>query len=445
MASRVLSCLRHNTHKMPKSVKKSFFTVTAGFEPGIYSSYKDVVEQTRGYCNAKFKKFDSYQAALAFLHTTSCTVDKVANESSVIKSQVGKYLTRGLRDLKDLEESKKEEQIEESAGPVEVENCFPILATEFTEEVEQVIELREEDLFIAKDVFPDIGREPVSPSASVRKSERLKSGPQPRFNEELDLIEFERALWEHIREAVVRSKEVKEDRKRKRLDKKESDRNKGKLSSKQIKSNQEKEKSRLNADSLMNNGVPVVYVDGCCLGQNQLQVLEDRRAGIGVFWGPGDERNIAERLWGDQTNQRAELWAAIRGVQSALEMGLEQVEVRTDSSYVVKGITSWIVTWRRNGYLTSTKKPVKNADLFKLLDKLNQAMDITWVHVAGHCGIYGNENADNLAKLGATKYLIVTPSLETESSSTRVASVSSMSEVTVESKDDVSSGDDEKS
>jgi len=46
---------------MPKSVKKSFFTVTAGFEPGIYSSYKDVVEQTRGYCNAKFKKFDSYQ------------------------------------------------------------------------------------------------------------------------------------------------------------------------------------------------------------------------------------------------------------------------------------------------------------------------------------------------------------------------------------------------
>lgn len=144
MACRVLSSFALKltrqdslTLTMPKASKKSFFTVTAGFEPGIYSNYKDVLKQTSGYSNAKFKKFESYQAALAFLH--NAVQDKTKDSNSVLKSQVTKYLTKGLKELKELEESKKaEELLEEAAGPVKSEDCFPILAEECLEEVKQV-------------------------------------------------------------------------------------------------------------------------------------------------------------------------------------------------------------------------------------------------------------------------------------------------------------------
>ena len=84
-----------------------------------------------------------------------------------------------------------------------------------------------------------------------------------------------------------------------------------------------------------------------------------------MFWGPGDPRNISERLWGRQTNQRAELWAAIRGIQGAIQGNIDEIEIKTDSTYTIKGVTEWSKKWRKNGYCTAGGDPVKNSDLFK--------------------------------------------------------------------------------
>jgi len=94
----------------------------------------------------------------------------------------------------------------------------------------------------------------------------------------------------------------------------------------------------------------VVYTDGSCLGNGKTK----GRAGAGVWWGEGDSNNLSERLYGVQTNNRAELWAAIRALQQSTEWGLPEVEVRTDSKYTIQGITSWIVKWKRNGWRTGS-------------------------------------------------------------------------------------------
>ena len=147
----------------------------------------------------------------------------------------------------------------------------------------------------------------------------------------------------------------------------------------------------------------VVYTDGSCLNQGSIDGSQS--AGIGVYWAPGDSRNLSERMWGIQTNQRAELWAAIRAIQTALSDGLKKLEIRTDSIYTIKGTTEWVKRWKNNGYLDVNGKGVKNMQLFKKLDSLTAILDVKWVHIKAHSGNHGNEAADRLAKSGAKKPL----------------------------------------
>jgi ribonuclease HI len=98
------------------------------------------------------------------------------------------------------------------------------------------------------------------------------------------------------------------------------------------------------------------------------------------------------------TNNRMELTAVIR----ALEALTRRCEVRlhTDSQYVQKGITEWIHSWKRRGWRTADRQPVKNADLWRRLDELAAQHRIEWIWVKGHAGDPGNECADALANLG---------------------------------------------
>ena len=140
------------------------------------------------------------------------------------------------------------------------------------------------------------------------------------------------------------------------------------------------------------NAKPVrIYTDGACKGN----------PGPGG-WGAllqfdGREKELCGGADGT-TNNRMELTAVIRALE-ALKRPCE-VELYTDSQYVQKGISEWIASWKRRGWKTADKKPVKNVDLWQELDRLAAAHRIRWHWVRGHAGHTENERADALANRG---------------------------------------------
>jgi ribonuclease HI len=102
------------------------------------------------------------------------------------------------------------------------------------------------------------------------------------------------------------------------------------------------------------------------------------------------------------TNNRMELMAAISGLNALKEPC--QVDLYTDSNYVKDGIGGWIDGWKRNGWKTAAKQPVKNAELWQALDKARQRHKVTWHWVKGHAGHIENERADELARLGMAPF-----------------------------------------
>jgi ribonuclease HI len=98
------------------------------------------------------------------------------------------------------------------------------------------------------------------------------------------------------------------------------------------------------------------------------------------------------------TNNRMELMAAIQALESLKRP--TKVRLHTDSVYLRNGITSWMPKWKRNGWRTAGKKPVKNADLWQRLEAAGARHEVTWLWVKGHAGHPGNEHADALANRG---------------------------------------------
>ena len=135
-----------------------------------------------------------------------------------------------------------------------------------------------------------------------------------------------------------------------------------------------------------------IYTDGACSGN-------PGPGGWGVLIIDGETRR--EFCGGERetTNNRMELTAAIRALEETADDG--PVRLHTDSQYVKNGINDWIRNWKRNGWKTSAKKPVKNKDLWEALDALIQDRAVDWRWVKGHAGHPGNERADELARKGA--------------------------------------------
>lgn len=102
------------------------------------------------------------------------------------------------------------------------------------------------------------------------------------------------------------------------------------------------------------------------------------------------------------TNNRMELLAAITALDALKEPC--EVLLHTDSKYVMDGISSWIHGWKRNGWKTADKKPVKNGELWQALDEANRRHKVTWRWVKGHAGHVENERADELARLGMAPF-----------------------------------------
>jgi ribonuclease HI len=140
----------------------------------------------------------------------------------------------------------------------------------------------------------------------------------------------------------------------------------------------------------------VIYTDGACKGN-------PGPGGWGVWLRSGTHE---KELYGGEpltTNNRMELTAVIEAL-NALTRPCE-VTLFTDSVYVRDGITKWIHNWKRRGWVTSDKKPVKNADLWQRLDEAAARHHVDWRWVRGHTGDVGNERADALANAGCAEYL----------------------------------------
>lgn len=137
-----------------------------------------------------------------------------------------------------------------------------------------------------------------------------------------------------------------------------------------------------------------LYTDGACKGN-------PGPGGWGAFLRYG--KNEKELFGGekDTTNNRMELLAAIEGLK-ALSRACD-VSLTTDSQYVKQGINSWMAGWKKNGWRTASKQPVKNKDLWQALDKECQRHNVEWHWVKGHAGHEGNERADMLANRGTEK------------------------------------------
>ena len=137
-----------------------------------------------------------------------------------------------------------------------------------------------------------------------------------------------------------------------------------------------------------------IYTDGACKGN----------PGPGG-WGALLQYDGRKReLHGGEahtTNNRMEMLAVIRALE-ALKRGC-RVRLHTDSQYVKHGITEWIHAWKKRGWRTADKKPVKNEDLWRRIDELAAEHEIEWLWVRGHTGHPGNERADELANLGVCR------------------------------------------
>ncbi|CUB02235.1 ribonuclease HI [Marinomonas fungiae] len=134
-----------------------------------------------------------------------------------------------------------------------------------------------------------------------------------------------------------------------------------------------------------------LYTDGACKGNPGIGGW-----GAWLTFGPHEKRLCGGEH--DTTNNRMELMGAIEGLKALKEPC--KVALYTDSSYVQKGITEWLAGWKRKGWKTASKQPVKNQDLWQQLDEMCQKHQVEWHWVKGHAGIEGNEIADELANQG---------------------------------------------
>ena len=144
----------------------------------------------------------------------------------------------------------------------------------------------------------------------------------------------------------------------------------------------------------------IAYTDGACSGNpgpGGWGVVLQARSGLKVTKQRELNGGAAET-----TNNRMELTAAIQALEALTRKS--RIRIVTDSVYVKDGVTKWILGWKKNGWLTSAKKPVKNEDLWKKLDVAQESHEVSWEWIKGHAGHPENELADELARTGMAPF-----------------------------------------
>ncbi|PLB39172.1 RNA-DNA hybrid ribonuclease [Aspergillus candidus] len=341
--------------KRKRTTAAKFYAVKVGYQPGVYNEWNRCLKQVTGFKGAVFQAFPTLEEANAFLTGTKLPAGQDGGPSNPEFTRF--YgIQRGRTPGVYTDWAKAQEQIKGFPRP-----RYKKFATR--EEAEQFVREAETGQApgapgVLKDVPRDEQGAPVEPGDGP-----LPPGAEDGFDPNL-------LLDPATGKVVYRSAD------------------------------------QANATKLKATGPPGmlrIYTDGSSLKNGQPLAS----AGVGVYFGPGDTRNVSEPLKGGrQTNQRAELTAIFRALDIAPRH--RDVTIFTDSRYAIDCVTVWCIKWRRNQWMTADNKPVENKDLVESIvakiEERNELKVKTWFQwVKGHNADPGNVAADRLAVNGAQR------------------------------------------
>ena len=351
---------------MPKG---GYYAVRNGHNPGIYNSWPDCQAQVNGFSNPVFKKFSTQEAAIQFIQGSTTSLSSSSAARPPKRSEVCFYyaVQKGRKPGIYHTWAECQAQVNGFPGPI---------FKKFSDE-------------------DDANKFIQSASAALPQTE---SFPLGRNN-------GSRQQFPHTTAADILAS-----RKRSRLD---TDDVTSTSAKRAFQTNASanlapKKQQKLDPSAGSFTGVSFpdeagthVYTDGGCFNNGR----DGAMAGIGVYWSDNHPENVSESLPGRQTNNRAEIHAAVRAVQVAKRRGIDKLVLHTDSQFLINGITKWIKGWKKNGWKLSSGGPVINREDFEELDKELQGIRVKWMYVKGHSGDKANDAVDLLAKQGASKKL----------------------------------------
>ncbi|KAL1955643.1 hypothetical protein VTO42DRAFT_8376 [Malbranchea cinnamomea] len=341
--------------KRRRTMEPKYYAVKSGFKPGVYYRWDDCLEQVKGYKGAVFQSFPTLEEANAFIAgNKSPTPSTSASPGTKFYA-----VQRGRKPGVYTDWAVAQDQVRGFRGP----------------KYRRFSTWAEADAYVREGQDPEASKPPTVPGMT---SERPKdehgneyppgTGPLPPGAED----GFDPNIMLDPTTGKIVYKTEQQRNAIKRLPKEPA-------------------------------GMLNIYTDGSAFKNGRLGA----RAGVGVYFGPGDNRNVSEPLKGNrQTNQRAELTAILRAVEIAPRH--RDVTIFTDSQYAINCVTVWFVNWQRNKWMTANHKPVENRDLIQPIiarieerTMLNVKTLFEWVR--GHNNDPGNEAADQLAKMGAAQ------------------------------------------
>ncbi|XP_068208907.1 ribonuclease H1-like isoform X1 [Palaemon carinicauda] len=322
-----------------------FYAVARGNTPGVYATWPECQDQIAGFKGARYKKFSTMTEAKEFVqeHAANCPVVDRRSESE--KEDTKKESSNGS------------EAKSESGGGRGGRAMSPTLQ-QMKKDMER-LQKELSDLKTKFDQYVANNHGNHATSALSRGSHSSSSTAEKRKHSDDEDEETE--------EGTEKKKLATDD------------------------------KTKFSTDS---DGFMIVYTDGAC----QFNGRHGAQAGVGVFFGHDHPLNVSEPVRGKATNNMAEIQAATYAVELAQASGFKKVAVHTDSQFMINCMTSWLKGWKKKNWVKSDGEPVKNKDELIALDKACEGIAVKWVHVKGHDGHEGNEEADRLARQGAKLY-----------------------------------------
>ncbi|BDD58060.1 hypothetical protein MAP00_009276 [Monascus purpureus] len=353
--------------KRKRNTGSRYYAVKVGFQPGIYHAWNDCLAQVTGYKGAVFQAFPTSEEAQAFL--TGCRLPSASGTAALGTEPTRFYgIQRGHVPGVYTDWSKAQEQIKGFARPRYKKFSTRQEAEEFVRMGQQQGSGAVGSNTVQRPIFGAPGMTTQAPADENGTQLEPGTGPLPPGTED----GFDpNVLLDPTTGKIVYKTPA--------------------------------QKAATKMRPVGPPGMLRIYTDGSALKNGSTVAA----AGVGVYFGPEDKRNVSEPLKGSrQTNQRAELTAILRALDIAPRH--RDVTIFTDSRYAINCVTDWFVKWRRNHWMTSDNKPVENKDLVEsILEKIEErnALKVKTLFewVKGHNRDEGNDQADRLAVYGARR------------------------------------------